>query len=90
MSSLQLDFVPGVGNASGLGSNPQAGISISRDGGKTFGNKNYAPIGQIGQNRTRTIYRRLSFARDCVVDLEVIDPVQRDLVGVTLKAFSAA
>jgi hypothetical protein len=89
MASLQLDFVPGVGNASGLGSNPQASIAISRDGGKTFGQRWSAPIGQIGQYKNRTMWRKLSFGRDNVVDLEVIDPVKRDLIGVTLRAFSA-
>jgi len=90
MASLQLDFKPGTGNASGLGVNPQAGISISRDGGQTFGNRVYAPIGQIGQTKTRTMFRKLGFARDSVIDLEVIDPVKRDLVGATLRAFSGA
>ena len=89
MSSLQLDFVVGSGNVSGLGKNPQAGISISRDGGKTFNNRSYAPMGAQAQNRTRTFWRRLAFARDSVIDLEVIDPVNRDLVGATLRAFSS-
>lgn len=90
MASLQLDFNQGVGNPSGMGSNPQAGIQISRDGGKTFGQRWYAPIGQIGQYRNRTMWRKLAFGRDNVIDLEVIDPVKRDLIGVTLKAFSSA
>lgn len=90
MASLQLDFNPGVGNSSRMGSDPQAGIAISRDAGKTFNNRSYAPIGQIGQYKMRTIWRRLGFARDSVVDLEIIDPVPRDLIGVTLRAFSSA
>ena len=90
MLSLQLDFLPGVGNASGLGSNPQAKISISRDGGLTFGQQWPAPMGQIGQTRTRTMWRRLGFGRDNVIDLQVIDPVRRDLIGATMKAFSSA
>lgn len=90
MASLQLDFTPGVGNSSGIGTNPQAGISISRDGGNTFGQRWYAPIGKIGAFMNRTIWRKLEFARDSVVDLEVIDPVRRDLIGATLKAFSSA
>lgn len=90
MSSLQLDFLPGVGNASGMGSDPQCGITISRDGGLTFGQRWYAPLGQIGQTKTRTMWRRLGWGRDNVVDLEIIDPVRRDLIGVTLKAFSSA
>ena len=89
MLQLQLDFLPGTGNPSGMGANPQAGIAISRDGGQTFGNRTYAPIGKIGQTKTRTIFRRLGFARDSVVDLQVIDPVSRDLIGVTLRAFSS-
>ena len=36
------------------------------------------------------MWRRLSFGRDNVVQAEVIDPVRRDLIGVTLKAFSSA
>lgn len=90
MASLQADFRPGVGNASGLGTNPQAYLRISRDGGITYGQQWPSPIGQIGQYKTRTMWRRLGFGRDNVLELEVIDPVPRDLVGVTLKAFSAA
>lgn len=90
MASLQADFRPGVGTPSGLGSNPQARLRISRDGGITFGQQWPAQIGQIGQYKTRTMWRKLGFGRDNVVELEVIDPVPRDLVGVTLKAFSAA
>lgn len=90
MQSLQLDFNLGVGNPSGMGSDPQCSLRISRDGGRTFGQKWDAPIGQIGQYRNRTMWRRLGWARDAVLDVEVIDPVKRDLVGVTLKAFSSA
>lgn len=90
MGSLQLDFVPGVGNASGMGFDPQARLSISRDGGQTFGQQFSAPMGKIGQTLNRTMYRKLGFSRDAVFDLEVIDPVRRDLIGCTLKAFSAA
>ena len=89
MASLQLDFATGSGNPSGMGSNPQAGIAISRDGGKTFGQRWFASMGAIAQNKIRTMFRRLGFGRDNVVDLEVIDPVPRDLVGVTLRAFSS-
>jgi len=89
MASLQLDFAPGVGNPSGMGTTPQVGLAISRDGGKTFGNRYTRGIGQIGQYKNRTIWRRLGFGRDNVLDIEIIDPVRRDLVGATLKAFSA-
>jgi hypothetical protein len=89
MASLQLEFAPGVGNQSGLGVDPQAYLTISRDGGKTFGQRWPAPIGKAGNYRTRTMWRRLAFGRDVVIDVEVIDPVRRDLVGASLKAFGA-
>lgn len=90
MASLQLDFNAGVGNASGMGSDPQCSLAISRDGGRTFGQRWNAPLGKMGEYRTRTMWRKLGFGRDNVVDLEVIDPVRRDLVGVTLRAISTA
>jgi hypothetical protein len=34
----------------------------------------------------RTIWRKLGFSRGAVAQIEVIDPVVRDIVGVTLKA----
>lgn len=89
MASLQLDFLAGTGNASGMGSDPQCNLSISRDAGQTFGQQWPAPIGKIGQTKTRTMWRRLGFGRDNVLDLQVIDPVRRDLVGATLRAFSS-
>jgi hypothetical protein len=90
MQSLQLDFNVGKGNPSGMGSNPVCTLAISRDGGDTFGARTSAPMGKIGEYRTRTMWRKLGWGRDNVVDIEVIDPVNRDLVGATLKAFSSA
>src|SRR3974390_271018 len=90
MYSLQADWYPGVGNASGMGSNPQCTLRISRDAGRTFGQGYNAPMGAIGATRTRTMWRRLGVARDAVFDLQVIDPVRRDLIGCTLKAISGA
>lgn len=90
MSSLQIDVNPGVGQPSGLGSNPVMTLRISRDGGKTFGNPSSAFIGQTGRFKNRTMWRKLAFGRDNVVDVEVIDPVPRDIIGATLKAFGEA
>jgi hypothetical protein len=86
MAMLQIEFRPGVGNQSGQGFDPQAILQISRDGGTTFGQMINRSIGRIGQYLTRTIWRRLSFARDAVIDVKVIDPVNRDVVGATLKS----
>lgn len=85
MAFLQIEFRPGVGNQSGPGFDPQAVLQISRDAGTTFGQMLNRSIGRAGQFLTRTIWRRLSFARDAVIDLKVYDPVNRDIVGATLK-----
>ncbi len=85
-SSLQIDFARAVGNSSGMGSNPMANLRISRDGGTNFGAPLPAPLCRIGETKNRTMWRRLGMARDTVFEIEVIDPVARDIVGVTLKS----
>lgn len=88
MSSLQIDFATGVGNASGMGTDPQAHLRISRDYGKTFGPEvqGQNSLGAIGQYLNRCMWRRLGFSRGAVAQIEVIDPVNRDIIGATLKA----
>ena len=85
MSSLQLDFRLGQGIANGVGSNPQAKLRISRDYGANYNIQRQAPMGAIGQTTNRCIFRRLGWSRGAVAEIEVIDPVNRDLVGATLR-----
>jgi hypothetical protein len=87
---LQIDFAPGQGTAIGLGAAPIANLSISRDSGTTFGQKWPASLGAIGQFSNRTIWRRLSVGYNNVFNLEVIAPVNCDIVGATLKALATA
>lgn len=97
MSSLQVDFSPGRGASAGLGVNPVANLSISRDGGASLGsayspppsNTFPAPMGAIGQTLNRTMWRKLGWSRDAVAQLDVIAPVNRDINGATLKAAGA-
>lgn len=86
MSQLQVDFRLGQGTASGIGSNPQAYLRISRDYGATYGSSVPAPMGAQGQATSRCIWRRLGWSRGAVAQIEVIDPVNRDIAGVTLRA----
>lgn len=86
MQQLQVDFRLGQGNASGLGVNPQARLRISRDYGATYGAPVAAPMGAQGQTLNRCIWRRLGFSRGAVAEIEVIDPVNRDIAGATLRA----
>jgi hypothetical protein len=86
MASLQVDIALSVANQSGLGSHPHGYLSMSRDGGATYGSPIAQPFGQVGQNLNRLMWRKLGFTRDAVVQLDVIDPVNRDIVGATLRA----
>jgi hypothetical protein len=98
MSSLQIDFAPGQGASSGLGANPTANLYISRDGGTSLGtpyempsgNPFPASMGAIGQYQNRALWRRLGWARDSVAQVDVIAPVNRDVMGATLKTFGDA
>jgi hypothetical protein len=85
-ASLQVVFEAGVGLANGQGSDPQAMLRWSNDGGGTWSNEYWRSIGKIGQRRARAIWRSLGRARDRVYELTVTDPVKRVIVGMELKA----
>lgn len=84
--SLQIQFQPGVGLQSGQGSDPECYLRMSRDGGFTFGNYRTMKIGKVGKYRHRAIKRRLGYARDCVFEVLVTDPVFRVIVSSELKS----
>ena len=86
MASLQVEFSPGQGSQTGLGQNPTANLRISRDYGSTFGPPSSRPMGNIGQFTNRCMWRKLGFSRGAVAQIEVIAPVNRDIVGATLEA----
>ncbi len=87
VASLQVDFTLGQGTSSGLGVNPQANLRLSRDYGSTYGPVTQAPMGAQGQFTNRCMWRRLGWSRGAVAEIEVIDPVNRDIAGATLKAY---
>lgn len=84
MSMLQVDFEPGVGTASGQGRDPQAMLQWSDDGGRTWSNEHWRPIGKMGQYQARVIWRRLGSFRNRMFRLKVVDPVK----VVVLAAFA--
>jgi hypothetical protein len=90
LSSLQIEFKPGVGLQTGQGVDPQAMLKWSNDGGATFGTEHWASIGRAGRTKNRALWRRLGEARDRVFEVRVSDPVNRDVVGATLYANGSA
>lgn len=88
--SLQLYFQPGVGIQSGQGSDPQAMLEWSDDGGSTFGNQHWTGIGKVGKYKNRAIWRQLGTARDRIFQVTVTDPVNRVLISAELQASPGA
>lgn len=85
-SQLQIEFNPGVGLQSGQGSNPQAMLRWSDDGGYTWTTIQSTSIGAAGQFGNRAMWRLLGKARDRVWEVSISDPVPRDIIGATLYA----
>jgi hypothetical protein len=60
---------------------PSAGLSMSKDGGKTWGSEHIRSMGKIGEHRKRMIWRSLGRAKDRVFKLRISDPVKKIILG---------
>ena len=85
MNTVEIVFESGVGLDTGQGVDPQAMLSVSRDGGKSYGNEIFASIGKVGKYKQRARWRRLGASRDAVVKLRISDPVKRVIVAENLS-----
>ena len=86
-SSLQVEFTPGVGlNGNVQGSNPQAMLRWSDDGGFSWSSEHWTSIGLVGNTRNRAIWRNLGHARDRIWEINFTDPVPCDVIGATIFA----
>jgi hypothetical protein len=72
-----------------LGSNPQAMLKWSNDGGSTWSNEHWTSIGLEGKYQNRAIWRRLGWSRDRIYEVVVTDPVKAVIVSANLKSEGA-
>lgn len=79
---LQIYFDHGHGLVSGQGSNPQAMLKWSNDGGNTWSNEMWSPMGKMGGYAWRTIWRRLGSDYTRIFQLSVSDPVRANILEV--------
>jgi hypothetical protein len=87
--SLQLISESGVGLNLGQGSDPQAMLRWSDDGGHNWSNEHWRSMGKIGETGYRTIWRRLGMTdklRDRVYEVSGTDPVKIAIMGAELIA----
>jgi hypothetical protein len=85
VDKVQLDMETGVGVVSGQGSNPQVMLSISKDGGHTYGTEQWCDMGAIGEFRQRAIWRRLGISRDWTFKWRITDPIKRVILGASIN-----
>lgn len=83
---LTLDMETGIGLQSGQGSDPQVMLSVSKDGGNTWGPETWKSAGKAGEYRQRVVWRRLGRARDFTFKVRITDPVPVNMMGAWIEA----
>lgn len=85
LNKLFMDFETGVGLATGQGDDPQAMLTVSRDGGRTFANSMWKSIGKVGNYTTRVEWDQFGVSEHgFIFRVRVTDPVKRHLVNASL------
>lgn len=84
VTSLELTMQTGVGLSSGQGSDPQAMLCWSDDGGYSWSNEIWRSIGKIGATKSRVRWLRLGRSRDRLFKVTITDPVRRIITGAEL------
>lgn len=76
----------GVGLTTGQGSDPQAMLVYSDNGGRTWSNEMWRSMGAIGAYETRVVWRKLGQFRARQFKLVITDPVRRASLGYYIDA----
>jgi Neuraminidase (sialidase) len=85
ISKLIIDAETGVADAQDT--DPQIYLSWSDDGGHTWSNNYQVSIGQVGQYRTRLMWRRVGRTRNRVFRLTISSPVKKVLINSFVEAY---
>lgn len=80
-SRFELEFVRGQGLTTGQGSDPQAMMSYSVDGGRTWSSELWRSMGKLGEYRRRAEWYRLGQSEDYRFRVVVTDPIEATIVG---------
>lgn len=76
---------PGIGTATGQGTNPQVMMRYSNDGGRTWSSEAWRGWGEIGQYGRRTRWTRGGRGRKRVYEVAGHDPVRVMLAGAVIN-----
>ncbi len=88
---LEIEFEGGVGLTVndpdiGSGTDPQAILRWSDDGGHTWSNEHWRSLGKIGEYGKRTVWHGLGVSRERIYEVSISDPVKRVILGAQLEA----
>lgn len=78
---IEVEFAAGVGLLSGQGSDPQAMLRYSVDGGKTWSSEMWRPIGKRGEYERRSVWHKLGVGRQFLFEVVVTDPVPVTIIA---------
>jgi hypothetical protein len=87
------DFLISVEGSETVGVNPRAMLRWSDDGGHTWSNEHWSPMGKIGVYQHRVFWRRLGMTlklRDRVYEVSGTDPVKVAIMGAELHLSGTA
>jgi hypothetical protein len=81
MYEFELICETGVGLSTGQGSDPQAMLTYSDDGGRTWSNEMWRSMGEIGEYTTRPTWGPLGDFYTRQMKLVITDPIRRMALG---------
>jgi hypothetical protein len=81
VNNLTVGIQTGLGLETGQGSDPQAVLRISNDGGMTYSGGQMRAIGKVGRYKDRVIWWRLGQSRIKTFWIRITDPVPRRITG---------
>ena len=81
VNEFEVEFARGKGLVDGQGSDPQAIFRYSYDGGNTWSNELWQPMGALGDYTRRAIWYRLGQMNDFRFELAVTDPIEAILIA---------
>lgn len=84
VNKFRMMMETGVGNVAQ--SDPALMISLSKDGGRTFGSERQLSVGQVGQHRKRVYAPRFGRMQSGMFRVSISDPVRRQFWGAVLEA----
>ena len=81
VNAFELEMEAGIGLQTGQGSDPQAMLRYSRDGGMTWSAEMWRDIGAVGDYDTRCVWTRLGQMNRFTAELVVTDPIRAVVIS---------